>query len=68
MYFDKKILSTSEPNSSEPLLQKIIETIKSTIINIMTPPRAGTDNKSGIDYKSGTDNKSRSQLEEPLLK
>lgn len=60
MVYNKKILTSIEPifERATPILQRIYQSVKETITNIITPPPAGTDNLSGTD----------NLLKEPLLK
>ena len=55
---NKKILTSIEPifDNTVPILQRIYNSVKETIVNIVTPPKAGNET---ISYKAG---------EEPLLK
>jgi hypothetical protein len=55
---NKKILTSIEPifDNKVPIFQRIYNSVKETITNIITPPKAGNET---ISYKAG---------EEPLLK
>jgi len=54
---NKKILTSIEPifDNTVPIFQRIYNSVKETIVNIVTPPKAGNET---ISLKSG---------EEPLL-
>ena len=57
MVYNKKILTSVE--RATPILQRIYESVKETITNIITPPPAGSGK---ISIRETT------PLEEPLLK
>jgi hypothetical protein len=59
MVYNKKILTSIEPifERATPILQRIYQSVKETMTNIITPPPAGIDNLSVT-----------APLEEPLLK
>ena len=65
MVYNKKILTSIEPifERATPILQRIYQSVKEAITNIITPPPAGTDSISGIDQLYET-----VPLQEPLLK
>lgn len=67
MVYNKKILTSIEPifERATPILQRIYQSVKETITNIITPPPAGTDISSGIDNISIRET---TPLKEPLLK
>jgi hypothetical protein len=60
MVYNKKILTSIEPifERTVPVLQRMFNSVKETLINIITPPPAGTDRLSGIET---------TPLNEPLL-
>jgi hypothetical protein len=69
MGYNKKILTSVEPifERATPILQRIYQTVKETITNIITPPPAGTDIKSGTDLDN-ISIRETTPLNEPLLK